>query len=240
MNFYINVIYHAPLDLASPVSLTRRMISSNSNTQFPPKDDMTIIPSGTPYVHVTTTERWMNVDEDTYVNRVPGNVNALGKGFYTYPASLIENANGKTLSKLLQWVHFANDEDKEAIEIELREKVRIVTVSPKYNVRAWEPKKLPGGSEIDNIENELSSKNQLNFLAIIANDDSGWPEVAWLKAIVDTTIEVKEGEVFPTDLQVMAGIKVVEDELPIDWLDKNVRNLTENEINLYLKYVFGA
>ena len=44
---------------------------------------------------------------------------------------------------------------------------------------------------------------------------------------------MKEGEI------IMARIKLAEDGSPIDWLVKNVRKLTEKEINLYLKYVFG-
>ena len=141
MNFYFNVIHHASLDLASPVSLTRRMVSGNSIIQFPREVEMTIIPSGAPNVPVTTTERWMTVDEDICVNGVPGNVNEFVKEFYTDPASLIHDANGEELSRLLHWVQFEDDSNPEAIRIELRENVRIVTVSPKYNVRAWKPKK---------------------------------------------------------------------------------------------------
>ena len=49
----------------------------------PRKEEIEIIPSGKVYVHVITIDRWINVDQDSQVKRVPGQVNALGKGFYT-------------------------------------------------------------------------------------------------------------------------------------------------------------
>ena len=233
MTFRTNVIYRAPLGQASAVSLTRRVAPSTSATHFPQEDEKIIIYAGAPYLHVTTTDRWANVDTDEHVYRVPGNVNALGKGFYTYPASEIDTTNGKSLSKLLQWVNF-NAEDEEEMRNELKEKVRIVTVRPKYNVRAWKPKILPQEQEITEMENKMSAQNKLDFLAIV---DSSSYETAWLKAKIQPQI-LPEGGTIPTDTQVKAKIELKEDGLPMDWLVKNVRILTTDEIDLYLKEVW--
>ena len=237
MTFHTGVIYHTPLDQAmSAVSLTRRMTSSTSAHQFPQENEKIIIKAGTPYVHVTTTDRWTNVDTDKYVHRVKGNVSALGKGFYTYPASEINTTNAESLSTLLQWLHF-NARDEKEMRTEL-EKVRIVTVRPKYNVRAWEPNKLPQGEEITKMEDTLSAQRKLDFLAIV--DSSHSREAAWLKAEIKP--EILPGMTIPTDrpVKVKIAIELKEDGLPMKWLVKSVRPLTENEVELYVEHIWEA
>ena len=233
MSFRTNVIYLALLDGASAVSPTRR-VTSNSL-----QEEMKIILAGTRYVHVTTTDNWKNIDNDSQVKRKKGRVNALGSGFYTYPGNVMDNADGARLATLLQWTNFdADDENQMRQQLQI---VRIVTVSPMYNTRAWEPNILPQKDEITAIEKEMSKDKTLNFLAIIAPDTSGLgKETAWLKAIVVNPDVVPEGETFPTAVQVNARIKLEEDGLPMDWLvTDNVRQLTPGEIELYIEYAFG-
>ena len=170
------------------MSPTRRMISNS-----PQEEEMEIILAGTPYVHVTTTDNWKNIDNDSRVKRARGKVNALGSGFYTYPGNVMDNADGARLATLLQWTNFdADDENQMRQQLQI---VRIVTVSPMYNTRAWEPEILPQKDEITAIEKKMSSDKTLNFLAIIAPDTSGLgKETAWLKAMVVNPDVVPEGD----------------------------------------------
>ena len=86
--------------------------------------------------------------------------------------------------------------------------------------------------QIDSIETQLSSSKKLDFLAIISNEKSVWPETVWFKAKFNMEIEVEKGGILPTDTQVEAGIKLEEDSAPMDWLMKCVRPLTREEISL--------
>ena len=240
MSFRTNVIYLAPLDGASAVSPTRRMVSN-----FPQKEEMEIILAGTRYVHVTTTHNWKNIDNDRQVKTAGGKVNALGSGFYTYPGNVMDNADGARLATLLQWTNFDAEDENEMFQ--QLQTVRIVTVSPMYNTRAWGPKILPGANEITAIETKMSSDKTLNFLAIIAPQAKYGEvkETVWLKAevvnpkVVNPKV-VPEGETFPTAVQVNAGIKLAKDVLPMYWLvTDDVRQLTQDEMELYVDKVFG-
>ena len=235
MSFRTNVIYLALLDGASAVSPTRR-VTSNSL-----QEEMKIILAGTRYVHVTTTDNWKNIDNDSQVKRKKGKVNALGSGFYTYPGNVMDNADGARLATLLQWTYF-DAEDKNEMFQQLQI-VRIVTVSPKYNTRAWQPKILPGANKITDIETKMSSHKTLNFLAIIAPQAKYGEvtETVWLKAMVVNPDVVAKGETFPTAVQVNAGIWLEEkDGGPMDWLvTENVRQLTQGEMKVYTDHVFG-
>jgi hypothetical protein len=205
------------LDQTNAVSLTRRMLA-NAATWPPRKEEIEIIPSGKVYLHVTTIDRWINVDQDSQVKRVPGMVNALGKGFYTYPQSaIIPNR----LSELIQWAQI-EAEDEEEMRSELR-KVRIVAVYPKHNVWVWIPQgTLPQGAILDGLLTKLSGERKLNFLAITLAGNS--QETVWLKA------NVEQGIVYYPK----------EDSLPMDLLvTKSVRRMTDAEIDKYIQDVWG-
>ena len=193
---------------------------------------MVIILAGTRYVHVTTTDNWKNIDNDSQVKTEKGKVNALGSGFYTYPGNVMDNADGARLATLLQWTNFdAEDENELFQQLQI---VRIVTVSPKYNTRAWEPKILPGANKITATEKEMSKYKTLIFLALIAPDKYGVG-----KETVNPDV-VPKGETFPTAVQVNAGIWLEEkDSKPMDWLvTENVRQLTPGEMKVYIDHVF--
>ena len=186
---------------------------------WPPREEeIEIIPSGKVYLHVTTIDRWINVDQDSQVKRVPGMVNALGKGFYTYPQSAIMPDR---LSELIQWAQIEAEDEKE-MESELK-KVRIVAVYPKHNVWVWIPQgTLPQGPTLDGLLTQLSGERKLKFLAITLADKS--QETVWLKA------NVEQGIVYYPK----------EDSLPMDLLvTQSVRGMTGAEINKYIKDVWG-
>ncbi|CAB4032412.1 Hypothetical predicted protein [Paramuricea clavata] len=193
---------------------------TNAATWPPPKNEIKSINSGKVYLHVTTIDRWGNVDQASQVKRVPGMVNALGRGFYTYPQSAIIPDR---LSVLIQWAHI-DAEDEEEMRSELK-KVRIVAVYPNRDVPVWIPQgtlTLPPGSNLDKLLTNLSNDRKLNFLAISLPGNS--QETVWLKT------KVEQGIVhYP-----------MEDSLPMDFLViDSVRGMTDAEIKKYILDVWG-
>jgi hypothetical protein len=187
---------------------------------LPPQEEIATIPAGTVYVHVTTVTNWpVNQQE---IKRKKGYINALGRGFYTYPKNVVDS-DKSIFTTFISWAKLDWDpETKQEMKKALQD-VRIVEVSPKTDVKVWEPQgTLPVPKSLDEKLTTLSKQDQLKFLAI--TEPSKSKETVWLNAV---WLNDKGIARYP-----------VEDETTIEYLKTTVRPMTEQETNTYVNSIF--
>ncbi|XP_028412166.1 uncharacterized protein LOC114534889 [Dendronephthya gigantea] len=196
---------------------------SGPQLSLPKQEDIGEIPAGTLFGHCTSKWRWNTASADIDIKRTKGNVNAVGKGFYTYHWQLIEKSDF-IFSQFIGWsnVEFSNEDPKtEADFLKIRDdlkQVRIVEVKTTKNVPFWKSKKIV--TSADKILSFLSNQGQLNFAAIDVVKP-GMEETVWLNAkLINSANNIWR---YP-----------VEDSSKFEYLEGNIREMTESEIDRYI------